>query len=282
MKYFTVLLTLVLACCAFGQTYHAGSTYWPSQSNGSCGRTIGIDDSGYVQVVWTKGYAAAGREVYWNLWNPHTQAFLDTTGAAICYCWSPGYPTVAVSPGGWAYPAWHEFDYTGWVCGGMDFHAREGAFSPTSPAVNFEHGTALTVAWSKIALDSDGHVHMVCAENTYGTSRRRLYYSRGIPLFEGDSLGQGILWQDISAAQEVLFDSAFCVGHDIAAAPSAPRLARAWIRPASANWDTNRTYNADLFYQLSEDGSSSRIRTVTIPPATGPSATVTRCAPSWT
>ncbi len=58
-----------------GTQYEAGTTWYDYQHNGTAGKMIGVDDLGFVHVVWMNGLdeAAASRHVFYNCWDPTTQ-----------------------------------------------------------------------------------------------------------------------------------------------------------------------------------------------------------------
>ena len=95
-----------------GAVFVVGTSWYDLAHNGSAGKMIGVDDSGYVHFVWTKGMdnANTSRYVYFNLWNPNTQAMESAGGERIDTIVSSrsGFISLGVLNGGWAFPAFHE------------------------------------------------------------------------------------------------------------------------------------------------------------------------------
>ncbi len=232
-----------------GVTYAAGTSWYDLGHNGSAGKMIGVDDSGYVHLVWTKGMdnANTSRYVYFNVWNPNTQAMESTVGERIDTILSTrsGFIALAVMGGGWAFPAFHEILPSGGglphAAGGMSLMARTLNFGVTEPAwLNSRQ-----LIWPKIAVGRDSVVHMLTTENTVPYA---VFYSRGLPNWTSRT----IQWQDVGGAQYVQMGSAGYVSADVCVSPVSDRMAMAWTdyRPGS----TQNSYNQDVFYRVSEDG----------------------------
>lgn len=51
-----------------------GTTWYDTQSNGTAGKAIAVDNEGYVHCVWMKGFQSGSttRHVMYNVWDPTT------------------------------------------------------------------------------------------------------------------------------------------------------------------------------------------------------------------
>ena len=67
-----------------GVIYPAGTTWYDYQHNGSAGKMVGVDDDGFVHVVWmnatTNDPLNGPRQVNYNLWDPSSQTMQFLTG----------------------------------------------------------------------------------------------------------------------------------------------------------------------------------------------------------
>ncbi len=248
-----------------GAAYVAGDTYWDAQHNGSVGKMIGVDSLGYVHMVWTKGEDQndQNRNVYYNCWDPATTSFItmsgSITGVAVNSSPRAGYTTLAVTPGGWAYPAYHERlngETTIHASAGMDFQRRFGAFITSQPGRCQEAGAPIEIVWPKVAVSTAGTIHMVSTESPASPDPghwQRIYYSRGTPFMIGDQ-GIGIEWDDLTCGGFELIDTAMVIAPIIAASRNTTRIAIVWSHSRDNLNDTNATqYNNDLYYKISED-----------------------------
>ena len=250
-----------------GTAYVAGETYWDLQHNGSVGRMIATDTTGYVHMVWRKSEDNQNntRNVYYNVWNTATQSFVVMAGSdqGVAINSSPlaGYITLAVSPDGWPYPAYHERlngETTLHASGAMDFQRYFGAFISSQPNRCMEAGAPIQIVWPKVAVSPSGTVHLASMETPYSEDLghwQRLYYSRGTPVFMGTQ-GLGIEWDQLGCEGFLQIDTAMVIAQVVAASKTSERVAIVWSHSRDNLSDSaNRTqYNNDLYYKLSEDG----------------------------
>ena len=248
-----------------GEVYVAGTTWYDLQHNGSAGKMIAVDDSGFVHLVWMNGLNSAynPRHVYYNLWIPIIdQMTFGLTGSQMNASSRAGYTCLAVLPNqpyhiGWVFPAYHEI-----VSGSMphssaamDYYPSLGAFASTQPAYLIENGSPLELIWPKIAVGNDSIVHLLSTHNTIDPVLH-VYYSRGNPIWQ-DGFGAGIDWQPVGpgGTEFLLMDTAATVSADIAASKHSDRAAMAWtrIRPTGGDYQ----FNSDVFLKLSEDGGQT-------------------------
>jgi hypothetical protein len=242
----TVLIVILRASAQpIGETYVAGTTWYDLQHTGSCGRMIGVDDSGYVHVVWMVTPNIEGRWVNYNRWELYAQQFtFGESGTMISSCSGAGYTTLAVDPSGYAFAAFHCQVYPGpqqpsmivpVACGTM------GYYPPEDNVVRF---------WPQLARGANGWLHMVTMHGFSGWPPGAIYYSRAIA--ENDSVGRPcrIEWQsDGNENYYRLLDSATVVAHTIAASRSSARVALGWIHPRDSTQQDN-----DVYVRISEDG----------------------------
>lgn len=230
-----------------GTVFVAGTSWFDLAHNGTAGKMIGVDDSGYVHLVWTKGMDNGNitRHVAYNVWDPNTEAMIFADGQQIDLYNRAGFISLAVLPSGWAFPAFHEILQAGGLphtAAAMDFIPYAGAFTVTEPAYLNDR----QLIWPKIAVGRDSVLHMVSTENLIPYAQ---FYSRGIPVFPNGT----ITWQDVGGgAQFLQVGSSGYVTADVAAGHEFNRVAIVWTdyRPGS----TQNTFNQDVFYSLSDDG----------------------------
>ena len=261
---FALIALFIFCAAAWSQVYQAGTTYYPVQHNGSCGRMVSEDEGGFVHVVWTKGLDLANlsRHVYYNVWDPESQAFVSENGTQIDNETRAGFVTLAMPPGGFCYPAFNSAgsDGNAHACVGMDFIGGSGSFTASCPAWMYEDSLPLPIVWPKIAIDALGVIHMIATENPPSVPnpdpRMRVYYARGIPEFDGDGYGLGVDWEIIDGVdlEFLLMDTTTTVSPDIATSPDGSRVAIAWFRPRRDSLQGTDAYDTDLYVKYSEDG----------------------------
>lgn len=175
----------------------AGITYCEAQGGG---RMIDVDDSGKVSVVWTGCLTPNGnlRRVYHNVWNPALENFIyDTIGILVDVSQRAGGVTQTTSPDGFCFPAFHQIrmgdNYH--AAAAIDYVAYCDAFTTWEPDWCYEGGFDMEIMWPNIDMDMNGNLHMISCENPSESGiTQRLYYSRGIPVFDEDGFGLDILW----------------------------------------------------------------------------------------
>ena len=238
-----------------GEIYAAGTTWYDLQHNGTAGKMIAVDESGYVHLVWTNGLNSSynPRHVYYNVWDPITHQMElpgggQHSGAQIDGSTRSGFVTQAVSPEGFAFPAFHQVLGSGAAhsASAMDFLPRVGAFTTTEPA----YLDGMQLIWPKIAIDGDSILHMVSTESSLNVLRT--FYSRGVPLWDPDGFGVAIDWQVVGGVGEefLMIDTSSFVTADIAASKTSNRVAIAWTKHRPSDLSPNN----DVAYRLSEDG----------------------------
>jgi subtilisin-like proprotein convertase family protein len=253
-----------------GQVYVAGTTWYDLQHYGSAGKMIGVSDSGFAHLVWTKSVNGGGnpRHVYYNVWDPNTQqmrftpagAQADISNSAL----RSGYACLAMLsksgpsfPEGWAFPAFHEL-LSGALqhsAAGMDFLPGAGAFEISEPSYLFQSGNPLELIWPKLSMGQDCTLHMVSTHNVPVLGEpQRIYYSRGIPDWDYDGFGMGIDWQIVASGgvRFKLMDTTWANSADIVASKMSDRVAMAWTRARPVG--DLLGFNSDVYLEFSEDG----------------------------
>lgn len=245
------------------ETYQAGTTWYEYQHNGTAGKMIRVDETGWVHVVWMKALDAAfaERHVYYNQWNPGDQQFLNVDGLQINSSSRAGYVSQALRPDGFCFPAFHgktaAYQIFGHSAVAIDFLPQSGAFTTTEPSRVPEGDNELELDWPKIDIDIDGTVHMVSTEQPLTNQTgdpQRIYYARGIPHFDEFGFGDDIIWQNTDGNLDYMFiDTVMVISPDIACSRSSNRVAIAWSHPRE-QIDSASQYNNDLYLIVSEDG----------------------------
>jgi len=240
-----------------GSVYYVGSTWYDMQHNSTTGKTIGTDAQGNAHLVWTNGLTSnnSSRHVFYNVWNPHTEATDWPEGTQVDQAARAGFATLAVSPEGWAYPAFHQFDTGGLTLmqSAMDFDTYAGAFIVTQPNPIIEGPSFRECTWPKIAQDGNGVLHAVSSYTI--TEGQLAYYSRGIPTFDISGFGLGVDWQPMTVLDEDFrfVDTTIAVSIDVAASRLSGRVAVAYTRLREGARNLIFT-NSDVFIVRSEDG----------------------------
>jgi len=243
-----------------GTTDTAGTTWCDYQHSGTCGRMIGVDNSGYVSVVWMKGFyadPALTRLVYYNVWNPDVQDFVfDSTGIRIDLSQRAGYICQATNAQGFCAAAFHQ------IFPGNNAHAAVAfnyapytdAFTTTEPDWCYEGESDLPIMFPKIAMGTNGVLHLISTEMPMEAENpMRLYYSRGVPYFDSDSFWVNIQWDTLSCGGFELWDTVTVISADIACSRHSARVAAAWCHPM----DDLFTGNNDIYLRVSEDGGTN-------------------------
>jgi len=243
-----------------GTTDTAGTTWCDNQHSGTCGRMISVDASGYVSVVWMKGFYAdpsLTRLVYYNVWNPIAQDFVfDSTGIRIDVLQRAGYICQATNAQGFCAAAFHQ------IFPGNNAHAAVAfnyapytdAFTTTEPDWCYEGGTDLPIMFPKIAMGTNGVLHLISTEMPMVPENpMRIYYSRGVPYFDSDSFWVDIQWDAMSCGGFELWDTVTVISPDIACSRHTDRVAAAWCHPADDLFPGNN----DIYLRVSEDGGAN-------------------------
>ncbi|MBU1637061.1 T9SS type A sorting domain-containing protein [bacterium] len=253
-----------------GVTYDAGTTYYDYQHNGTTGKMISVDETGWVHMVWMNGLNASTseRHVFYNLWNPSTETFLYAAegGIQVDPSTRAGYTSQATSPDGRCYPAFHQIISTvdAHAAASIDFLPQSGAFSTTEVPYLLDNrcGVAadMEIIWPHMTMDIEGNLHMISCENPCtgeAGDPQRVYYSRGIPQFDEFGFGAGIDWQPVVGEDSFLeVDTVMVIAPDIAASRYTNRVVIAWnkSRDDISIADSATQRNNDVVYVISEDG----------------------------
>jgi hypothetical protein len=256
-----------------GTVYPAGNTYYDQQHNGTPGKMIGVDELGFVHVVWMRGLDPDNdhgqRRVYYNVWDPDSRVFAfpavgAPTGTLVDASTRAGYACLALLPNGWVFPAFHEIKpddpNAPHASAAMDFAPTYGIFDAERPAFLYENSQSMELIWPKIAVGRDSTIHMVSMESPRDTTQawQRIYYSRGHPTWNEDGDGLIVVWEPVDGNNQFMkIDSALAISPVIAASQRSDRVAIAWARPRFPSLlDTHRVVggNSDIHLIVSEDG----------------------------
>jgi len=236
-----------------GEIDTVGTTWYPLQHHGSCGRMIRVDQSGNIHVVWTKGYEAGSvnRHVYYNLYDSTQGWVWGEVGWWVESTTRGGYTTLGVDTDCSPFPAFHVVTPISPL--GKAHTAVATDFMHSYPFQFWEApyvgNPVLEVIWPKIAVDVQGRLHVVSTENPVsgisGTPMR-MYYCRGTY----DPIAFNIEYQP----NQTLVDWTETIAADIAASRHSDRVASVYtaIR-TTLQGDTNQ-YNNDINLVISEDG----------------------------
>jgi len=257
-----------------GTTYQAGTTYYDYQHNGTKGRMVTTDATGWVHVVWMNGLeensATTGdRHVFYNFWDPAADSFLTVEGMQVDGRIRGGYACQALTDDGRCFPSFHQIittiDGPAHCAASIDFLPKTGAFSTYEPEyiIDSRCGTPddMEILWPHITLDINGVLHMVSCENPCEEDNagepQRIYYSRGVPQIDEFGIGNSILWEAVGPndAQFMFIDTVMVIAPDIVASRNSTRLAMAWAQTKeNLAHDSASQTNNDLVYMISEDG----------------------------
>ena len=256
-----LLLTFTLASFAtvVGTTYQAGTTYCDQQHFGSAGKMIGVDQTGWVHVVWMRDLNSSltERHAYYNIWNPSTENFLYSGdgGIQIDASQRGGYVSQTTSPEGYCFPAFQQAT-TGsdeHTAASIDFLPQVGAFTTVEPS----YLGSMEIVFPKIAMSGDSTLHVVSTENPVAANtHRRIYYSQGIPQFDEFGFGESIDWQPVgfAGAEFLQIDTTMTIAADIAASKTSGRVAIVYSRSRDNYAYSPTLINNDLYMVVSENG----------------------------
>lgn len=244
-----------------GTAYVAGNTWYDYQHNGTSGKMIGVDELGFVHVVWMRAEDASfnDRHAYYNVWDPATESFTIEQGQADGST-RGGYVSLAVKPNGFAFPGFHQEivqNGTAHTAASFDLVARAGAMTGSEPTYLFENNEEMEIIWPKTAMDRHGKLHLVSTENPASGQAgdpQRIYYSRGVPQFDGDFCVD-ILWEPVSGGAHFReLDTVMVIAPDIACSRYTDRVVIAWTKSRDTLDNNPTQYNNDVVYSISEDG----------------------------
>jgi hypothetical protein len=257
---------------SIGTVYEAGNTYYDQQHNGTAGKMIGVDESGFVHVVWMKGLTSdnnGARHVYYNIWDPSSATWGFNSGGVpsgvvIDAAQRAGYICLALLPNGWVFPGFHMVmanDPNAHSGAAIDLMPGTGIFNTTRPAYLYENGESLELIWPKIAVGRDSVIHMVSCENPasgVAGDYQRIYYSRGHPQWDEDGLGVQIVWEPVDGTNQFMeIDTVMVIGVVVAASQRSDRVAIAYPRPRCPSLLDTTLRNQgdnDVHVIVSEDG----------------------------
>jgi len=251
----TAVLAVVIGLIAaatgqpVGNTYVAGNTYYDYQHGGSCGRMIGLDDSGYVHVVWMRA-GTWDRHVYYNHWSPFAGAFDFTTGIQVDQSSRAGYTTLAVTGDGCPIQAFHQI-----LSSDVSAHTAVSLCleSTSMPPWRYWSDQSIEIIWPKIALQGDTIVHVVSRENNpFEEPLNGLFYSRGTIITGEGGWPSAIAWEDFDSSGFFYLDSIITSSHAITASRYSSRTAMGWTK--YMHWlGFITTHDNDLKIRLSSD-----------------------------
>lgn len=246
-----------------GTSYVAGTTWYDYQHNGTSGKMIAVDELGFVHITWTNGlnFNSSSRHAYYNVWDPTTGEFTIPAGQ-VNSAGRGGYVSGAVLPNGFFFPAFHQEIVANQAhsAAAIDLIERAGAYTSFEPGYLYEGGQAMEIIWPKIAIDTQGRLHMVSTENPLSGQAgdpQSIYYSRGTPVFDGP-FGIEIDWEVVDAPREFLeLDTVMVISPDIACSRNSNRVVIAWSDSRDDLQGNPTQYNNDIKYIVSEDGGNS-------------------------
>ncbi|MBU1920126.1 glycoside hydrolase, partial [bacterium] len=243
-----------------GTAYDAGSTWIDAQHEGTAGKMIGVDETGWIHVVWTNELVQSltVRHVFYNLWVPSTGSFLFNVegGIQVDATVRAANATQTTLPYGACFPA---FNFQGipvseiYTGAAIDFLPQAGAFMTSSLIPLFE----TEILYPKIAASGDSTLHIVSTENDAVNpgQPRRIFYSRGTPEYDEFGFGEDINWQNVAGAEQFLtIDTSMAVSADIAASRISQRVAIVWAKSRDDLTENPTDINNDIYLRISENG----------------------------
>jgi hypothetical protein len=232
-----------------GDTVVIGTTWYESQSNGTVGRMLAKDESGYFHFAWMNGldYSAINRHIYYNYIDPSGVQGWPGVGVQVDSSARAGYTTLDVDFGGVAFPTFHQTMISGYpykIAIGTSNPPYSGWFSvhdaPLIPLIE-------EIVWPRIQIDRNGRIHVVASEAAYYWYTRHYYISA-----EYDSGTGTITFDSIwTYVDEYLTDAI-----DVATSDVSDRIAIGWThgRDEGIPWVEPNEHNNDIYIQIDEDG----------------------------
>jgi hypothetical protein len=246
-----------------GSLYQAGTTYYELQHNQTAGRTIALDQSGNVHLVFT--HADSGltpRHVYYNVYNISFGGFLHPGGVQFDSSFRAGFASLAVDiHDSWVFPAYHQFtigDPVQRATVGMNQSLWAPPYVISQPDTFSDSTGTPTNIWPKIAYGRNNVVHMVSTRSNSPDGTSQFYYSRGVAQIPG-GVGAGVEWQDVDIVdslpvQFMLVDTTVSVSANIAASFYSNRVVMVWNKllrdPVTGDPLPNVS---DIYVMISED-----------------------------
>ena len=252
-----------------GELYQAGTTWYDYQHNGAAGKMVQVDSFGFVHTVWMNGLNSVfnPRHVYYNVWDPSTEAFnFQPGGTQVNASTRAGYTGLCVYPDGFAFPDFHHIiqGADAFTCAFFVFLPTSGAFTTVEPVHQMEGGLGIQLIWPKMDYAIDGKLHMVSTESARSTDQvwQRMGYSRGVPVFS-EGFGETIDWEVVSGVDDEIwiFDTTTTIAATIACSPVEDRVVIAYTY---SRYDYNNLEglfieqaNNNLYLLMSEDGGNN-------------------------
>jgi hypothetical protein len=254
-----------------GTAYQVGTTYYDDQHNGTAGKMIGVDETGWIHLVWTNGLnvSHSNRVVFYDVWDPTSETFLyhEDGGTQVSSANRSGYVSMAVSSNGMCYPSFHQETTSNdaHAAVSMDFLPQSGAFNMANEPAYLSDtrcGAAddMEIIWPHITMDVNNVLHMVSSENPCtgeAGDPQRIYYSRGIPTYDEFGFGSAVEWQPVAGDDEFMeVDTVMVLAPDICSSRNSDRVVIAWAksRDGLLPQDSATQRNNDIVYMVSEDG----------------------------
>ena len=243
-----VVFSLMVISTAFAQIDTVGFTWYDMQCNGGGNRSIAIDPSATIHVVWTNGVnsGASMRHVYYNVYTAATGWTYDTLGVPVEMSLRGGYADLTVNSSGYPFVAFHEImpsSLNAHAAVATDLFPGCGAFQYWECPYIYEGGSDLEVIWPKIAVGLNDWFHVIYTENpSIPADSTRMYYCRG--QFDPMTF-------DMQFTDQTRVDWVKVIGADIAASRLSNRIAFIYANPFYVYGDY---YGNDIYLQISEAG----------------------------
>jgi hypothetical protein len=237
-----------------GDTTVIGQTWYENQHNGTVGRMLEKDDSGYLHFAWMSGRDPMGadRHIFYNYIDPSGLQGWPGAGYPVESSARAGFTNLDVDFDGIAFPAFHWTNVPGGdntTAVATDFFPHSGTFiayeTPQVPGVP-------EVIWPRIQFDLNQYIHLFSTENPASGlpgDPQRHYYTRGTydPLLFSISYEP---WQEAAWTMTI--------AGDIAASAISNRTAFAWMVCRDEGFPIPggeyTQYNNDVYLLIDEDG----------------------------
>ena len=242
-----------------GDTTAIGTTWYDYQHNGTAGRMIRIDTTGWIHAVWMNGLesGASNRHVYYNLNMGAGWAMSGNIGVAVENQTRAGYACLGVNADSYPFPTFHVITPSSPLaqphsCVTTDYIPGAGAFFPPweLPYVVPPGEVTCQLIWPKVAVDQQGRLHFISTEQPQSGvagDPQRVYYCRG----EYDPI-----LQTMTFINQAYIEWTEVISADIAAARHSDRVALTYHH-IRTDWTPDTTqYDNDVYLFISEDGTT--------------------------
>jgi hypothetical protein len=230
----------VVACLADSPGVVVGTTWQPTQSLGSVGKTIAACSDGSKYFVWSNAVDyPAPRLIYFNYVDASGNWYLEGIGGRVNTSIDAVYTQADIIYGNRLAVAYHSMQGTRptYTTLAIDAELRGmGLFDYYNPPDSVS-GNRRTV-WPYITVDRQDNIHILMTENTDSPLMKRMCYTR--------SNNGGATW--VNPVQ--LVDSVMVVSGIIKASHVSDNVVIAYSKPAN----TGSQINSDIAYILSNDG----------------------------